>query len=440
MRQLARLSVVLLVVGTVLGLSKIHARYVADPAYDYTGSARFAWSIAFMLLLLTATYAVGLPSEPRTARAALGASASASFLSALGISIVQLLTGDALLPRFVVFGSVVLLVPLQLLPWALARHAVGRALDRDVVLVVAEPDEIPRLLDDVKLSPEQPLRLLPIVSPHEVEVGEGRQPLLELAERQTPTVVVLSRTAQAKESVVEQAGMLHAQGTRIRTLSMFYEQWLGKLPVGELERVSLLFDIGELHEGGYPRFKRLLDVAVALLLMPIFGLTAGALLLGNLVANRGPLLYRQTRVGKQGRVFTILKFRTMRQSVDPTTWTSERDPRVTPLGRVLRVTHLDELPQVVNILRGDLSIVGPRPEQPQYVEELTTKLPFYELRHLVRPGLTGWAQVKYGYASSDDHALEKLQYEFYYLRHQGLSLDLRIIGRTLRTVVRKQGR
>src|SRR3546814_9652313 len=134
--------------------------------------------------------------------------------------------------------------------------------------------------------------------------------------------------------------------------------------------------------------------------------------LANLGGNRGPLLYRQTRVGKGGKPMTILKFRTMapqRSGDRRDEWTLEDDPRITPVGKVLRKTHLDELPQVLNVLRGDLSVVGPRPEQPRYVEELTEKLPFYGLRHLVRPGLTGWAQVKYGYAGTERDALEKLQ-------------------------------
>ncbi len=120
-------------------------------------------------------------------------------------------------------------------------------------------------------------------------------------------------------------------------------------------------------------------------------------------------------------------------------WTTEDDPRITRFGRVLRKTHLDELPQVVNILQGDLGVVGPRPEQPHYVAELEDKLPFYALRHLVRPGLTGWAQVKYGYAGNETDALEKLQYEFWYLRHQSLRTDARIIGRTIRSVFGGEG-
>ena len=118
----------------------------------------------------------------------------------------------------------------------------------------------------------------------------------------------------------------------------------------------------------------------------------------------------------------------------------EHDPRVTAFGRVLRRSHLDELPQVLNILRGELSVVGPRPEQPHLVAELSAKLPFYRLRHLVRPGLTGWAQVKYQYAGTDVEALEKLQYQFFYLRRQCLALDVRIVGRTVRSVIGRDGR
>jgi lipopolysaccharide/colanic/teichoic acid biosynthesis glycosyltransferase len=124
----------------------------------------------------------------------------------------------------------------------------------------------------------------------------------------------------------------------------------------------------------------------------------------------------------------------------PSEWTTEDDPRITPFGRILRRTHLDELPQLVNVLAGELSVVGPRPEQPHYVKELSGKIPFYDLRHRVRPGLTGWAQVKYGYAGTESDALQKLQYEFFYLRHQSLTLDARIIGRTLRHIVGRGGR
>ena len=189
-------------------------------------------------------------------------------------------------------------------------------------------------------------------------------------------------------------------------------------------------------------FDRCDDLAAGLVGLIPLGLLVPVVVVGDLVANRGPLIYRQERVGRDGTTFRILKFRTMRPTgpdVIDADWTAVDDPRVTRFGRLLRATHLDELPQVVNILRGELSVVGPRPEQPRYVTELASSLPFYGLRHLVRPGLTGWAQVKYGYAGDQQDAMEKLQYDFFYLRNQSVRFDVRIIGRTLRSVVGSQG-
>lgn len=164
--------------------------------------------------------------------------------------------------------------------------------------------------------------------------------------------------------------------------------------------------------------------------------------IGNLVANQGPLFFRQKRVGKDGRIFEIIKFRTMVSSAGDSggEWTSRMDPRVTPFGQMLRSLYVDELPQFLNVLRGDLSVVGPRPEQPHYVEKLSRELRFYSFRQIVRPGLTGWAQINQGYASDAEDALEKLQYEFFYLRRQSLSLDVRIIARTIRRVLQRAGR
>ena len=427
------------IVGTVLGLAKAHA--VAH-GYDLTGSSRFAWSLAYAVLVAGCAYGAGLPDLLRSRRSAAVATLASTGTAAVGISVLQLVAGSALLPRFVVLMAPAVLSPFSLVCSRLARD--GRAHDgrRDRVVVAAGLAAGAELTDELEGNPERPAVVVAVIEPRAAAgAGEDGRPLVAVAERTGATAVVLDRAAQADDSVVAQAAQLHESGLRIRTLSLFYEEWLGKLPVSELERVSLMFDIGELHRARYGRMKRVLDTAVA-------AVGAGALLavsplvvLANLMANRGPLLYRHARVGKNGRVFEILKFRTMAPAESGRgDWTSEDDPRVTPFGSWLRRTHLDELPQVLNVLRGQLSIIGPRPEQPRYVETLEAKLPFYRLRHLVRPGMTGWAQVKYPYGSSDGDALEKLQYEFYYLRHQGLALDLRIIGRTLRSVVRRSGR
>ncbi len=444
-RRAARYLSLFGALGVVLVLSKVHAAWVADPPYDYTGSFRFAWSLGYSAVLGLGAYASGLPDVSRGPRRAAAAAASAAAVAAGAVSVVQLIVGDALLPRFVVFGAGVLTVPVQLLAWRLATHGRERQEDRDRLVVVGSVAglELSRLVEDLADAPEVPAQLVAHLEAAEA-CGDGgtERPLVERVGAERATVVVLDREALLDQRVVDQAAVLHESGIRIRTLLQFYEEWLGKLPLGELERASLFFDIGELHGERYARVKRMTDVVGALAGMVPLAVSTPFVLLGNLAGNRGPLIYRQERVGQGGAPFQILKFRTMVPTgpgVTDTSWTALDDPRITRFGAILRRTHVDELPQVVNILRGDLSLVGPRPEQPGYVRELSAKLPFYGMRHLVRPGLTGWAQVKYGYAGDERDAREKLQYEFFYLRHQGLRFDGRILGRTVRSVLGGRG-
>jgi lipopolysaccharide/colanic/teichoic acid biosynthesis glycosyltransferase len=440
-RRLARPLLYVGLIVIVAGLSKAHAAWMAPIPYDLTASSRFAWAVAYCGLLIVATYGTGLPDLPRSLRQTVTSALAAPAIAAIGISFIQLVVGDALLPRFVVFGSAVLAVPWAMFCTALARDGRLRARQRDRVVLVAEPAEAVVLRDELAAEPERPAVLLNHLAPAEAQpTGDGARPLVDLVLDIGASVLVLDRAAMLQPAVVAQAAELHESGVRVRSLSRFYDDWLGKLPLSELERASLLFDIRELHGPRYVRVKRMLDVAVGVVGLLPLALVLPAVLVGNAIGNRGPLLYRQERIGKQGVCFTILKFRTMRDEPGTSTWTERGDARVTPFGRLLRTSHLDELPQVVNILRGDLSLVGPRPEQPRYVADLTEKLPFYDMRHLVRPGLTGWAQVKYGYAGDESDALEKLQYEFWYLRHQSLSLDARVVGRTVRSVVRRGGR
>jgi lipopolysaccharide/colanic/teichoic acid biosynthesis glycosyltransferase len=440
MRRLARPLLLAGIAAAVLGLSKAHA---TAHGYDYTSSFRFAWSLAYIALLAAAAYGAGLPELARSRRSAALTAIASTGAAALAISVLQLLVGSALLPRFVVFGTPVLLVPYAVLCSSLAREGRVRDGQRDRVVAVAGAEEGANLSRELEANPERPAVLAWVLRPGDaVPDGPNDQPLVDVARAARASVVVLDRAALADQSVVAQAAVLHESGIRVRTLSLFYDQWLGKLPVSELERISLLFDIGELHRARYGRIKRIVDTLGAVAGLAVLVVVIPVVWLGNKLGNQGPLLYRQRRVGKGGREFEILKFRTMRPAVEgnPGVWTTQDDPRITPFGAWLRRSHLDELPQVVNIARGDLSIVGPRPEQPHYVDELEAKIPFYRLRHLIRPGLTGWAQVKYPYGASEGDAFEKLQYEFYYLRHQSLALDVRIAGRTLRSVLGRGGR
>ena len=158
--------------------------------------------------------------------------------------------------------------------------------------------------------------------------------------------------------------------------------------------------------------------------------------------SEGPVLFRQIRTGRNNREFRILKFRSMRTDAeaDGARWAQREDPRATKVGRFIRLTRLDELPQLINVLRGEMSFIGPRPERPEFVRELEKSIPFYDFRHVVRPGITGWAQVLYPYGSSVNDSREKLQYDLYYIKNYSLALDLVIIFKTARVVLSGSGR
>lgn len=429
-------------VAIVVGFAKFHAARVAVPAYDFTASFRLLPTIGFVALIVVGAYAAGIPERRRSSRFGdVMVGLGVPVLAALVLSVVQLAIGAALLPRFVVFGSIMVLPVWFHLCQAVAGDLDTRATAAERVLVVGDLADVSAVIHDLDARSERRADLVDIVVAADM-AGNGRTaPLIELAAERRATLLVLDARAQADRRVVRQAGLLHERGVRVRSLLAFYDEWIGKLPVSELERASLMFDIAEIHRDGYVRVKRVLDVAVGLVLSVAAVAAVPVVMLGNLWGNRGPLLFVQERVGKGGVPFRMVKFRTMRDVPVGVVaeWTAENDPRVGHFGRILRRSHLDELPQAWNILRGDLSAVGPRPEQQHYVDELTGKLPFYGLRHLVRPGLTGWAQVKFGYAATNDDALEKLQYEFFYLGHQSLVFDLRILGRTLRSVIGGDG-
>ncbi len=430
-----------LTLAVVLATEAVHSHYVARHVYSLTQEPRFRWILVFIALIWAASYAAGLPDSggrlPRRAARALAALVAADLI----ISVLQLFTGAQLLPRFVVFVSSAILVPVFVLVSGLSGATQRRRAHQDRVIAIVAGEESERLVRDTQELTERPARLIEVARPDDVmPTPDQPRPLAQLVETANANLLVLDRESQQREEIVAQAADLHSKGVRIRTLSLFYDVWLGKLPLSELERISLLFDINEIHRPAYARNKRVLDLVIASAGMLALAVAVPIVAILDLLGNRGPLFYSQPRVGKDGVVFTIHKFRTMRSGGSSSDWTADDDPRLGKVGRVLRKLHVDELPQMWNVIRHDLSIVGPRPEQPHYVELLARTIPFYELRHLVRPGVTGWAQINYDYGSSDVDALEKLQYEFFYLRHQSLGLDLRILGRTLRTIFEGRAR
>lgn len=230
-------------------------------------------------------------------------------------------------------------------------------------------------------------------------------------------------------------------GVEILPVSALYERHFGIVPLRTIDEAWFIFNLAETHRGLYLNLKRAGDVLGALaglvLLSPVMLLVALAIRLDS----RGPIFYSQIRLGEQCRPFRIYKFRTMRVDAEAhgAAWAQKNDPRITRLGRALRKTRLDELPQLINVLYGDLGIVGPRPERPEFVTTLKDQIPFYNRRHMVKPGLTGWAQVRYVYGASVEGALEKLQYDLYYIKNRSLLLDVEIILRTVWVVLMRKG-
>jgi lipopolysaccharide/colanic/teichoic acid biosynthesis glycosyltransferase len=183
------------------------------------------------------------------------------------------------------------------------------------------------------------------------------------------------------------------------------------------------------------------DVLIASVALVITAPVIGAVYVAQRVAGGGPAFFRQMRLGEGGELFEILKFRTMVESAESTgaVWASEHDARITPIGHILRRTRLDELPQLWNVLRGEMSIVGPRPERPEFVDLLSTTVPFWTRRHLVKPGITGWAQIRRGYTADVDGTADKLGYDLYYLKYRSLLFDLAIATRTIGIVFTGSG-
>lgn len=221
----------------------------------------------------------------------------------------------------------------------------------------------------------------------------------------------------------------------------FYEKITGKIHISHLKPGWLIFSEG-FREKKIAIAKRLMDVFFSLLSLIFFGPIMLIIALAIRIESPGAVFYRQERVGEGGKVFTLLKFRSMRvdaESESGPVWADEHDDRITRIGRFIRKWRMDEVPQMINVLRGEMSFVGPRPERPHFVEMLRSKIPYYSLRHTIKPGITGWAQTKYPYGASEEDAIEKLKYDMYYLKNMTLLFDLTIILDTVKIVLWGKG-
>ncbi|EKD94219.1 MAG: Exopolysaccharide biosynthesis polyprenyl glycosylphosphotransferase [uncultured bacterium] len=242
------------------------------------------------------------------------------------------------------------------------------------------------------------------------------------------------------DEILQRLSLVIERGIDVIDSNIFYEQLTSKVPVNQLNQIWFLYNLEESEKILYEHIKRLIDIilsALGCVFIVIFIILVPILML--ITNDKGGIFYIQKRVGFRGKIFKIYKFRTMVINKE-VSWTTDNDQRITILGKLLRKLRIDELPQVINILRGEMSFIGPRPEQPTIVKSLNTKIPFYSRRHIIRPGLTGWAQTQFRYGASIQDALEKLQYDLYYIKNRSFFLDITIILKTLTIILGFKGK
>ena len=266
--------------------------------------------------------------------------------------------------------------------------------------------------------------------------------LMDVVQRQKVHRVIVAMPDRRGTIPMQELLKLRMRGIKIEEATSWLEKMSGKIEVENLYPSWLIFGDGFRRSPIFIAVRRVLSTFISLvgliLTLPLLPL----IMLAVRLDSEGPVFYTQTRVGKAGKLFKVVKFRTMRQDAEAANgaqWAGDNDPRVTRVGKILRKTRLDEIPQMWCVLKGDMAFVGPRPERPEFIELLSKEIPFYGVRHMVRPGVTGWAQIKYKYGSTIEDAREKLQYDLFYIKNASIGLDLLIMFQTVKTVLLRRG-
>ena len=372
--------------------------------------------------------------------------AASIVLAALYFTVPALIIGDG------IFVSSLFVFVVGILGWRLLFNSVTRSFYlEERILVVGTGDAARKVTRQILDQKDFAYRVIGFIDDDASRIGErivnpgivgtpSDIPRL-IAQHQIDRIVVGLSDRRGRLPVDE---LLHAKmaGVRVEEATTTYERITGKILIDDLRPSWLIFSDGFRVSRLTRWMKRGIDltlaVALAIVSAPFMLLTAIAIA----IESGFPILYCQERVGENGRPFTLCKFRSMRTDAEKggtPVWAKDGDDRVTRVGRFIRKTRLDELPQLWNVVRGDMSFVGPRPERPFFVAELAKEIPFYQQRHAVKPGLTGWAQVKYRYGSSIDDATEKLRYDLYYIKHLSIIFDLTIVFDTVKVVLFRKG-
>lgn len=377
-------------------------------------------------------------------------------IQALGLAWVALAFASYALPQLMIGRGVWLIaLPLALMltvTWRIAIHwFLGHPGIGERILIVGSGSAAIEIAREVLGRRDAGYRVLGFVDSNPELVGKSlinprvvglTNDLEEIVKREGVDRIVVSMGERRGHFPSEQLLRLSLSGNvSIEEGASFYERLTGRVHLDMLRPSWLIFSSrgrqARMNAFARSAFHRAVALVGAILSLPIVVLTVILIKLDS----RGPILYKQERVGRNGRTFTLMKFRSMRTDAekDGPVWARSEDDRVTRVGRIIRKIRVDEIPQFWNILKGEMSFVGPRPERPHFVSQLAEEIPYYEQRHLIAPGLTGWAQIKYPYGSSIEDARQKLQYDLYYIKNQSLALDAAILFETVKTILFGRG-
>lgn len=416
-------------------------RYSHDFTYQF-GLHRLPFVLIFVIWII-ALYIAGLYDKEmqRTNTAFFSTFLRAGVLATgCAVAFFYLIPLYGLTPRLNLAIFTATFVALDLCGRLIFNGIIGSRFHKRIVFVGVNPQTY-ELIEYLSAQPQLGYRVIYTVDVSQTSESNTEK-LLQDIQSDVLDLVIISPEAYRNTRIIDLFYRSLGHRTSFINFATFYERATGKVPLSAIDQTWFLDNITS-GQRAYELAKRILDVVLAIILGIPTLVILPLIALATKITSPGPIFFYNRRVGRAGKVFKMLKFRSMRLDAEANTgavWAQENDPRVTSIGRFMRKTRLDELPQLWNVLKGEMSFVGPRAERPEFTEKLTREVPFYEERYLIKPGLTGWAQIKYRYGASVQDMAEKVQYDLYYIKHRSLILDLGIILKTINISVRRAGR
>jgi exopolysaccharide biosynthesis polyprenyl glycosylphosphotransferase len=437
MSFLSRIRFWILILGdiVVLYLSLIlmlAIRYPNDFYNQFINNHLYPFSIVFIVWLIL-FYIIGLydPIKLRNNKEFIKTLISALIINGiLSIVIFYLIPSFRITPRANLFGFLIILFILEFIWRRFYNNLFSIQEGFYKIVIIGNSKQEAEVKEAIIKNPQLGFEIKEQIEDLNSQEIER---LYQIVLKNNINLIVIPRHLKANKEASSVLYNLLEDGIEIWDIPKLYEEIFQKLPLEEIEETWFLENLQN-QKRFYDNLKRgteaVLAIIIFIVLLPLEILIAILIKL----TSKGKIIYKQKRVGELGEIFNLYKFRTMREDaeIDGPKWSQKNDTRVTGIGKILRASHLDELPQLVNIIKGNLSFVGPRPERPEFVAELEKHIPYYNLRHLIKPGLTGWAQINYRYGSSQEDSREKLRYDLYYLKNRSIFLDLLILIKTLK--------